>query len=70
MIEEEQEIFFSEEELILQQKVEHAKFKSWIEKNTKNDICMYPNIYLDNYRFCNECPYHKYCLCRIKTIAN
>lgn len=38
-----------------------AIFKEYVEHHTKNDICIRPDIFLDNNRSCTKCPYEKYC---------
>ncbi len=40
-------------------------FKSWVELHTKNDICILPNVYLDN-EDCSPCEYYNFCLNSIK----
>jgi hypothetical protein len=35
-----------------------------------NDTCMRPDIFLDNDRCCDNCPYYERCNCAIKRLSN
>lgn len=47
--------------------VEWASFQAYVEEMTKHS-CLRPDIYLDNDRYCNTCPYVQFCICRIKRV--
>lgn len=41
------------------------KNKDGVELVTEN-TCIRPDIYLDNDKYCDECPYLENCICKIK----
>lgn len=36
------------------------------DKPVLHETCLRPDIYLDNYRFCNGCPHSITCKCELK----
>ena len=42
--------------------------KRGVEEITKSS-CIRPDIYLNNERFCNGCPWFEHCICGIKKIS-
>ena len=38
------------------------------DKPVLHETCIRPDIYLDNYRYCNGCPHYSKCKCDIKRL--
>jgi hypothetical protein len=38
--------------------------------NVTRDACIRPDIFLDNDRYCDDCPYYEHCGCNLKRLVS